>query len=131
MDISTFQGDREPSPVVLGEHATMDKTIRRFRDVSAALAELNAADLHEQTVNDLLTVYVRAASQHMLRVSCVPEDEAERSDTEVIGFWSQLIQRDATSPFSTCLSNLAAWALAQLNNATQRLLACLAAFSPS
>ena len=64
-----IQGDSEPSPVVLGEHATMEKTTRRFRDISATLAELNAERLHAQTVNDLLTMYVAAASQHVLRMS--------------------------------------------------------------
>ena len=114
-----IHGEGEPSPVVLGDHATMDKTIRRFREISATVAELNAEGLHAQTVHDLLAMYVGAASQHVLRISCVPEDEAKRFDTEVIGFWSQLIQRDATSSLSTCLSNLAAWALAQLNNGTR------------
>ena len=32
-------------------------------------------------------------------MSFVPKDEAKRFDTDVIGFWSQLSQRDATSPF--------------------------------
>ena len=48
-------GDSEPSPV-------MDKTTRRFRDISAILAELNIAGFHAQTVNDLLTMYVLQAS---------------------------------------------------------------------
>ena len=76
----------------------MDMTTRRFRDISATLAALNAAGLHAQTVNHLLTMYVGAASQCVLRMSFVPEDEGKRFDTEVVGFWSQLIQRDATSP---------------------------------
>ena len=44
-------------------------------------------------------MYVGAASQHVLRMSFVPEHEARTFDTEVIGFffWSQLIKRDATS----------------------------------
>ena len=69
---------------------TTDKTKNRL----SHLAELNAAS----TRNDLLTVYVDAASQHVLRMSFVPEDAAKRFDTEVVGFWSQLVQRDATSP---------------------------------
>ena len=66
------------------------------RDISAILTELNIAGLHAQTVNDLLTVCVGAASQHVLRVSLVPEDEAKNFDTEVVAFWSQFVQRDAT-----------------------------------
>ena len=50
------------SPVVPGEHRTIVKTIRTFRDISATLAEFNAAGLHIQTVNDLLTMYCGAAS---------------------------------------------------------------------
>ena len=106
-----IQDDGEPSPDVLGEHATMEEAIRRFRDISATLAELIAEGLDAQTVNDLLTMYVGAASQHVLRMSFVPEDEAKRFDTEVIGFWSHLVKRGATSPSSTCNSSLAAWAL--------------------
>ena len=44
------------------------------------------------TVNDL------AASQHILRMSFVLEDEAKSFDTEVGDFWSQLIQRDDSPP---------------------------------
>ena len=36
-------------------------------------------------------MHVGAVSQHVLRMSFVPEDEAKRFDTEVVGFWSQLI----------------------------------------
>ena len=43
-------------------------------------------------------MYVGAASQHVLRVSFVPEQEAKNIDMEVTAFWSQLILRDATSP---------------------------------
>ena len=68
-----IKGDSEPSPVFLGEQATMDKTTRRFRDISVTLAESNVAGLHAQTVN-----YLLPASQHVLRMSCVPEDEAKR-----------------------------------------------------
>ena len=50
------------------------------------------------TVNDLVTMCVGAASQHILRMSFVLEDEAKSFDTEVVDFWSQLIQRDASSP---------------------------------
>ena len=34
--------------------------------------------LNVQTVNDLLTMYVGCASQHVLRMSFVPEQEAQK-----------------------------------------------------
>ena len=49
-------------------------------------------------MNDLLKVYVGAASQHVLRMSFVPEQEAHNFDRQVMTFWSHLIQRDVTSP---------------------------------
>ena len=76
----------------------MEKTTQRFRAIASTLAELHAEGLSAQTVNDLRTMYVGAASQHALRMSCVPEHEARTFDTEVTAFWSQLIKRDATSP---------------------------------
>ena len=85
--------------MVHGEQATMEKTAQRFR--ASTLAELNAEGLSMQTVNDLLTMYVGAASQHVLRMSFVSQHEAktfDTDDTEVIAFWSQLIKREATSP---------------------------------
>ena len=42
-------------------------------------------------MNDLLTMYVGVASQHVLRMSFVPEREAQNSDTQVTAFWSHLI----------------------------------------
>ena len=64
-----IHGDTEPSPIVLGEHATMEKTIQRFQKIATTLADLNSEGLNVQTVNDLLTMYVGAASQHVLRMS--------------------------------------------------------------
>ena len=49
-------------------------------------------------MNDLLTNDVGAASQHVLRMSFVPEQEAHNFDMQVTTFWSHLIQRDVTSP---------------------------------
>ena len=71
-----IHGDTEPSPVVLGEQTTMDKTTQRFQKIATTLADLNAEGLNVQTVNDLLTMYVGAASQHVLRMSFVPDQEA-------------------------------------------------------
>ena len=93
-----IHGDTEPSPVVLGEQATMEKTIQRFQKIATTLADLNAEGLNVQTVNDLLTMYVGAASQHVLRMSFVPEQEAQNFDRQVITFWSRLMHRDIASP---------------------------------
>ena len=67
-----IHGDIEPSPVVLGEQASMEKTTQRLQRIATTLADLNAEGLNAQSVNDLLTTYVGAASQHVLRMSfCV------------------------------------------------------------
>ena len=92
-----IHGDTEPSPVVLGEQATMEKTTQRFQKIATTLADLNAEGLNVQTVNDLLTMYVGAASQHVLRMSFVPEREAQNFDRQVLTFWSRLMHRDITS----------------------------------
>ena len=88
-----------PSPaVVLGEQATMEKTTQRFQKNATTLADLNAEGLNVQTVNDPLTMYVGAASQHVLRMSFVLEQEAQNFDRQVITFWSHLMHRDVASP---------------------------------
>ena len=106
-------GDTEPSPVVLGEQATMEKTTQRFQKIATTLADLNAEGLNAQAVNDLLTMYVGATSQHVLRMSFVHEQEAHHFDRQVTTLWSHLIQRDITSLFFFFLSNLedVVWAL--------------------
>ena len=98
-----IHGDTEPSRVVLGEQATMEKTTQRFQKIATTLADLNDEGLNVQTVNDLLTMYVGAASQHVLRMSFVPEQEAQNFDRQVITYWSRLMHRDIASPlfFST------------------------------
>ena len=93
-----IHGDTEPSPVVLGEQVTMEKTTQRFQKIATTLADLNAEGLNVQTVNDLLSMYVGAASQHVLRMSFVPEQEAQNFDRQVLTFWSRLMYRDITSP---------------------------------
>ena len=93
-----IHGGTEPSPVVLGEQATMEKTIQRFQKIATTLADLNTEGLNVQTVNDLLTMYVGAASQHVLRMSFVPEQEAQNFDRQVITLWSRLMHRDIASP---------------------------------
>ena len=74
------------------------KTTQRFQKIATTLADLNAEGLNVQAVNDLLTMFVGAASQHVLRMSFVPEQEAHNFDRQVITFWSHLIQRDFASP---------------------------------
>ena len=76
----------------------MEKTTQRFQKIATTLADLNAEGLNVQTVNDLLTMYVGAASQHVLRMSFVPEQEAQNFDGQVLTFWSHLMHRDITSP---------------------------------
>ena len=93
-----IHGDTEPSPVVLGEQTTMEKTTQCFQRIATTLAHLNAEGLNAQAVNDPLTMYVGAASQHVLRMSFVPERKAHNFDRQVTTFWSHLIQRDITSP---------------------------------
>ena len=93
-----IHGDVEPSPVVLGEQVTIEKTTQRFQRIATTLADPNAEGLNAQAVNDLLTMCVGAASQHVLRMSFVPEQEAHNFDRQVTTFWSHLIQRDITSP---------------------------------
>ena len=82
----------------------MEKTTQRFQKIATTLADLNAEGLNVQTVNDLLTMYVGAASQLVLRMSFVPEQEAQNFDRQVLlTFWSRLMHRDITSQlfFST------------------------------
>ena len=94
-----IHGDVEPSPIVLGELATTEKKNKqRFPQIATTLDDLNAKGLDAQTVNDLLTMYVGAASQHVLRMSFVPEKEAQNFDMQVTAFWSHLSQRDVISP---------------------------------
>ena len=57
-----IHGDVEPSPVVLGEQATMEKTTQRFQKIATTLADLDAEGLNVQAVNDLLTVWVQQVS---------------------------------------------------------------------
>ena len=71
-------GDIEPSPVVLGEQVNMEQTIQRFQRIATTLADLNAEGLNAQAVNDLLTMYVGAGSQHVLRMSFVPEQRGSQ-----------------------------------------------------
>ena len=101
-----IHGDIEPSRVVLGQQATVEKTTQRFQRIATTLANLNAEGLNEQAVNDLLTLYVGAASQHVLRMSFVPEQEARNFDRQVTSFWSRLIQRDIASPLCFLLLKL-------------------------
>ena len=51
-----------------------------------------------QTVNDMLPMYVGAASQHALRMTFVPEAEAKSFNTQIVACWSQLAGLDVTSP---------------------------------
>ena len=91
-------GDSTGIPVELGGRPSMQTATQRFQNISAILTELNQAGLKMQTVNDLLTMYVGAASQHALRTTFVPKEEAASFDNEIASYWSQLAGRDVTSP---------------------------------
>ena len=93
-----IHGDIEPSPVVLGEQTTMEKTTQRVQKIATTHADLNAERLNAQAVDDLLTMYVGAASQHVFRMSFMPEQEARNFDRQVTSFWSRFVQRDIASP---------------------------------
>ena len=82
----------------LGGRPSMQTAAQRFQSISATLRELNQASLKMQTVNDLLTMYVGAASQQALRTTFVPFEEAVNFDNEIVSYWSQLAGRDVTSP---------------------------------
>ena len=84
----------------------MEKTTQRFQKIATTLADLNAEGLNVQTVNDLLTMCVGAASQHVLRMSFVSEQEAHNFDRQVMAFWSRFMHRDITSPLPLKLGGL-------------------------
>ena len=83
-------GDSEGSQVELGGRTSMNTATTRFRNISAILRDLNQAGLKMQTVNDLLTMYVGAASQHALRTTSVPREETVSFDEKIVAYWSQL-----------------------------------------
>ena len=70
-----IHGDTEPTLLFWVNRLPWKKTTQRFQKIATTLADLNAEGLNVQTVNDLLTMYVGAASQHVLRMSFVPEQE--------------------------------------------------------
>ena len=76
----------------------MNTATLRFRTISTIMRDLNQAGLKMQRVNDLLTMYVGAASQHVLRSTFVPYEEAVSFDREIVAYWSQLAGRDVSSP---------------------------------
>ena len=93
-----IHGDTEPSLVISGEQVTMEKTTQRFQKIATTLADINAEGPNLQTVNNLPTIYVGAASQHVLRMSFVPEQEAQNFHRQVIAHWFRLTHRDIVSP---------------------------------
>ena len=95
---SPHRPDSDGSPVERGGRPSVDTATRRFQNSKGIMRELNKAGLKMQTVNDLLTMYVGAASQDALRTTFVPEAEALSFDTEIVAYWSQLAGRDVTSP---------------------------------
>ena len=55
-----------------------------LHELASALRELRGHGLKHLTAGDLLTTYVGAAGQHVLRMSFVSKDEAEAFDIDVI-----------------------------------------------
>ena len=100
----TYKSMETLSPALL--EATMEKTTQCFQKIATTLADLNAEGLNVQTLNDLLTMYVGAASQHVLRMSFVPEQETRNFDRQVITYWSRLMHRDIASPLFFLPSSL-------------------------
>ena len=74
-------------PHCSGRTGVHGKPTQRFQRIATTLADLNAEGLNAQTANDLLSMCVGAASQHVLRMSFVPEREAQNFDTQVTAFW--------------------------------------------
>ena len=72
----------------------MNTATTRCRNISAILRDLNQAGLKMQT----LTMYVGAASQHALRTTFIPHEDAVSFDNEIVAYWSQLAGRDVASP---------------------------------
>ena len=87
-----------PAPLFWESRPPWREQHNAFKQIATTLAGLNAEGLNVQTVNDLLTMYVGAASQHVLRMSFVPEQEAHIFDRQVMTFWSHLMHCDITSP---------------------------------
>ena len=86
-------GDSVGGPVELDRRPSVNTATRRFQNISAILRELCQAGLKLQTVNDLLTVYVGADSQHTLRTTFDPEAESFCFDAEIVACRSQLVGR--------------------------------------
>ena len=86
----------------------MQKVTQRFQKIATTLADLNAEGLNVQNVNDLLTMYVGAASQHVLRMSFVPELEAQNFDRQVRFSPFGPVSCNVTLP-RRCFSTSQAW----------------------
>ena len=96
----TYKSMETLSPVLLFwvSRSPWRKQHNAFRKLLLHLQTLTLRDSMCKTVNDLLTMYVGAASQHVLRMSFVPEQEAQNFDRQVIAYWSRLMHRDIASP---------------------------------
>ena len=62
-----IHGDTEPSPVVLGEQVTMEKTTQRFRKIATMLADLNAEGLNAQPTHHVCGRSKSTRATHELR----------------------------------------------------------------
>ena len=89
-----IQGDNESAAVHLGpEDQSLEKAINRLDTIAASIATLCQHGLKKVTANDLLSAYVGASSQHVLRMSCVTLPQATAFDDKVREIWSHLLGR--------------------------------------
>ena len=93
-------GDSDGSPVPW----TLPRAA--FQNISAILCGLNQNSDSQRFAH-------KAASQHALRMTFVPEAEANSFDTEIVALWSQLIGRVASSPLFHLPLRMGAWVWAQ------------------
>ena len=93
-----IQGDSEPAAAHLGpDDRSLDKAINRLDTIAASIATLCQHGLKKVTANDLLSAYVGASSQHVLRMSCVTLPQATAFDDKVREIWSHLLGRPIQS----------------------------------
>ena len=93
-----IQGDSEPAAAHLGpDDRSLEKAINRLDTIAASIATLCQHGLKKVTANDLLSAYVGASSQHVLRMSCVTMPQATAFDDKVREIWTHLLGRPIQS----------------------------------
>ena len=77
------------NPVLYWERPPRRKHYNTFRELPPQLQTSMLEDSTRKQRTTLLTMYVGAASQHVLRISFVPEQETRNFDRQVTTFWSR------------------------------------------